>query len=161
SCVPPYNQEGARLGLESPLFGPANQQMVGAFQARRDVVVRALRTIDGIRCQMPRGAFYVFPNVQGVCEKLGVMEAYRRLPEQARALTTPSTLLQMFLLFEHQVATMDRKSFGRIGTEKMHYLRLSIATDMESLKTAAARISTAAADREGFQRFVGRGENLY
>ena len=51
-----------------------------------------------------------------------------------RKQTTPSTLLQMFLLFEYQVATMDRKSFGRIGTENLHFLRLSIATDIDSLK---------------------------
>jgi aspartate aminotransferase len=161
SCVPAYNQEGARIGLESPLFAPANKQMVDAFQARRDLVVEGLRRIDGIRCQMPKGAFYVFPNVQGVCEKLGIMEAYRRLPADVRALTTPSTLLQMFLLFEYQVATMDRKSFGRIGTEKMHYLRISIATDIESLKLAVSRIAEAAKDAEGFRRFLDRGENLY
>ena len=161
SCIPAYNQEGARLGLESPLFGPVNREMVGAFQARRDVVVQGLRKIDGIRCQMPRGAFYVFPNIQGVCEKLGVMEAYSGLPAEVRALTTPSTLFQMFLLFEHQVATMDRKSFGRIGTENMHYLRLSVATDMESLRTAVSRIGAAAADRDGFRKFVARGRDLY
>ncbi len=94
--------------------------MVEAFQARRDLVVEGLRKVEGIRCQMPKGAFYVFPNVAGVCERLGILEAYRRLPAAVRALTTPSTLLQMFLLFEYQVATMDRKSFGRIGTEKLH-----------------------------------------
>jgi len=161
SCVPAYNQEGARLGLESPLFGPANRQMVEAFQARRDLVVEGLRKIDGIRCQMPRGAFYVFPNIQGACEKLGIMDAYARLPAEVRALTTPSTMFQMFLLFEYQVASMDRKSFGRIGTEKMHYLRLSIATDIDSLRTAVTRIAEAAKDVEGFRRFVARGESLY
>jgi aspartate aminotransferase len=161
SCVPAYNQEGARVGLESPLFVPANKQMVDAFQARRDLVVEGLRRIEGIRCQMPKGAFYVFPNVQGVCEALGIMEAYQRLPAAVRALTTPSTLLQMFLLFEYQVATLDRKSFGRIGTEKLHYLRISIATDIESLKLAVSRISEAAKDIEGFRRFIDRGENLY
>ena len=161
SCIPAYNQEGARLGLESPLFGPVNREMVQAFQARRDVVVEGLRKIDGIRCQMPRGAFYVFPNIEGACEKLGVMEAYSGLPAEVRVLTTPSTLFQMFLLFEHQVATMDRKSFGRIGTENLHYLRLSVATDMESLRTAVTRIAAAAADRQGFRKFVARGRDLY
>jgi hypothetical protein len=33
----------------------------------------------------------------------------------------------MFLLFGYQVATMDRKSSGRIGTENFHYLQLSFA----------------------------------
>ena len=160
SCVPAYNQEGARVGLESPEFAPANRQMVEAFQARRDLVVEGLRRVEGITCQMPRGAFYVFPNVAGLCERLGIMEAWRGLPAATRALTTPSTLLQMFLLFEYQVATMDRKSFGRIGTENLHFLRLSIATDIDSLRTAVDRIAAASRDTAGFQRFVRAGENL-
>jgi len=161
SCIPAYNQEGARLGLESPLFIPANREMVEAFQERRDLVVEGLRKIEGVRCQMPKGAFYVFPNIEGVCRQLGILETHAGLPAETRKLTTPSTLFQMFLLFEYQVATMDRKSFGRIGTEKMHYLRLSIATDIDSLRTAVSRIAEAASDTEGFRRFVARGENLY
>ena len=160
SCVAPYNQEGCRLGLESPLFAAENRKMIDAFQARRDLVVDGLRRIPGIRCQMPKGAFYVFPNVSGVCESLGILEAFRRLPAEVRKVTTPSTLLQMFLLFEYQVATMDRKSFGRIGSEDMHFLRLSIATDIDSLRTAVSRIADAAKDGAGFQRFVEKGENL-
>jgi aspartate aminotransferase len=160
SCVAAYNQEGARLGLESPLFGGENRKMIDAFQARRDLVVAGLRRTPGIRCQMPKGAFYVFPNVSGVCESLGVLDAYRRLPAHVKKLTTPSTLLQMFLLFEYQVATMDRKSFGRIGTENMHFLRLSIATDIDSLKEAVSRIAQAAGDGVGFRRFMEKGENL-
>jgi len=160
SCVAAYNQEGARLGLESPLFAAENRKMIDAFQARRDQVVEGLRRIPGIRCQMPKGAFYVFPNVSGVCESLGIIEAYRRLPAELQKLTTPSTLLQMFLLFEYQVATMDRKSFGRIGSENMHFLRLSIATDIDSLKKAVSRIGEAAKDAAGFRRFVEKGENL-
>jgi aspartate/methionine/tyrosine aminotransferase len=161
SCVAAYNQEGARLGLESPLFAAENRKMIDAFQARRDLVVERLRRIPGILCQMPKGAFYVFPNVSGICESLGILEAYRRLPAETRKLTTPSTLLQMFLLFEYQVATMDRKSFGRIGSENLHFLRLSIATDIDSLRTAVTRIGDAAKDAAGFRRFFEKGENLY
>ena len=96
----------------------------------------------------------------GVCERLGVIDAYRKLPADVRALTTPSTLLQMFLLFEYQVATMDRKSFGRIGTERLHFLRLSIATDIESLRVAVDRIATASKDAAGFEAFVKKGDSL-
>jgi hypothetical protein len=67
----------------------------------------------------------------------------------------------MFLLFEHLVATLDRKSFGRIGTEQMHYLRLSIATDTESLREGLKRFAAAATDRVGFGRFFSRGEHLF
>jgi aspartate/methionine/tyrosine aminotransferase len=67
----------------------------------------------------------------------------------------------MFLLFEYQVATLDRKSFGRIGAEQLHFLRLSIATDTDSLKEGLTRFAAAAKDREGFQRFFSRGERLF
>jgi aspartate/methionine/tyrosine aminotransferase len=135
--------------------------MVAAFQARRDVVVAGLNAIPGIRCQNPKGAFYVFPNIAGVCQNLGILDAFQGLPESVKKRTSPSTLFQMFLLFEHQVATLDRKSFGRIGTEHLHYLRLSIATDMDSLKEGLARIAAAARDTEGFGRFIKRGDRLF
>ena len=161
SCVPAYNQEGARVALESPLAPDTIRRMVGAFQERRDVIVEGLSKIPGIRCRKPSGAFYLFPNVSGVCERLGVFDAYKGLPADVKKITTPSTLLQMFLLFEYQVATMDRKSFGRIGTENLHYLRISIATDLDSLKQAVTRIGEAAGDVKGFTRFVDKGMNLF
>ena len=114
----------------------------------------------GIRCQKPRGAFYVFPNVTGACERLGVFEALGSLPKDVRSRTTPSTLLQMFLLFRHGVATMDRKSFGRIGSEGKHYLRLSIATSLDDLKEAIVRIQGALADRSGFAAWLRSGTPL-
>jgi len=125
------------------------------------VVVAALNAIPGVRCQVPKGAFYVFPNIAGVCESLGVLDAFAALPADLKARTSPSTLFQMFLLFEYQVATLDRKSFGRIGTERLHYLRISIATDLESLQEGMRRFAAAAQDREGFRRFVERREHLW
>jgi len=43
----------------------------------------------------------------------------------------------------------------------MHYLRISIATDMDSLKEAVRRIGEAARDGRGFARFLEKGDNLY
>ena len=161
SCVPPYNQEGARIALESPLSKDAIRNMVDIFQQRRDVVVDGLNEIEGIWCQRPKGAFYAFPNVGEVGENLGIMDAFRSLPPDLRGKTSPSTLFQMFLLFEYQVAIMDRKSFGRIGAEDLHYVRLSFATDMESLREGLRRISRASGDGEGFRRFFNRGKHFY
>ncbi len=161
SCVPPYNQEGAREGLESPKTAKSMATMVAAFQERRDVVVAGLNAIDGVTCQMPKGAFYVFPNIAGLCERMGVFQTYQSLPDSVRKLTSPSTLFQMFVLFKHHVATMDRRSFGRIGTETKHFLRLSIATGMEDLREGLRRIEAAANDRKGFEAFVAAGEYLY
>jgi len=161
SCIPPYNQEGARVALESPLSEESIRHMVEAFQQRRDVVVKGLNAIEGIRCQNPRGAFYVFPNVSDVCKTLGILDVLQSLPPDIKKKTTPSTLFQMFLLYEHQVATLDRKSFGRIGIENLHFLRLSVATDMDSLREGVKRIAAASQDKKGFETFFKRGEHLY
>ncbi len=161
SCVSPYNQEGARLALESPLSPGIKRHMAKTFEARRDLVVNGLNGIEGISCQKPKGAFYVFPNVEGVCGRLGVMDAYGELSPDVRDKTSPSTLLQMFLLYRYYVATLDRKSFCRLGSEGRHFLRLSVATDIESLAEGVKRIAAASSDREGFRAFVDKGENLY
>jgi len=161
SCMPAYNQEGARLAITSPESLSCIREMAAAFQQRRDVVVHELNRIDGISCQLPRGAFYAFPNVAGVCERLGAVEAFASLPPDARVRTSPSTLFQLFLLYRYHVATMDRPSFGRIGSEGKHFLRISIATALDDLRTAVERIGMAASDEEGFQNFFNEGKISY
>lgn len=160
SCIPAYNQMGAKTAIESPESPPEIRKMVTAFQERRDVVVKGLNAIPGITCQNPKGAFYVFPNIAGVCRDIGAIDAFEKLPKDVQAKTSPSTLFQMFLLFRSYVATMDRKSFGRIGTEGMHFLRLSIATGIDDLREGLKRIATAAKDKDGFAAFVKEGKRL-
>ena len=80
SCTAAYNQEGVRLGLESPEGPKAIKSMVETFQMRRDLVVAGLNAIPGIRCLKPKATFYVFPNVEGVCRSLGVMDALTAFP---------------------------------------------------------------------------------
>jgi aspartate aminotransferase len=145
SCVPAYNQLGAAHAIEAPESAISIASMVSEFERRRDFIVPQLNTIDGITCALPQGAFYVFPNISGVCERLGIHDSFA------------STVFQMFLLFEHGVATLDRKSFGQIGAEGKHYLRISIATAMDDLKEAVARIQRAANDVDGFRRFMAKG----
>src|SRR6266545_143801 len=161
SCLPAYNQMGAKVALESPQSRLSIRTMVNAFSRRRDFVVDALNAIDGISCQWPKGAFYVFPNITGVCENLGAVEAYASLPPSVRDLTTPSTLFQLFLLFKHHVATLDRKSFGRIGSEGKHYLRLSIATSLEQLELGMQRMAEASRDADGFRKYIREGRHMY
>ena len=154
SCVPPFIQEAGRAAYESSETEQSVAKMVAAFERRRDWVVPALNEIDGMRCQLPLGAFYVFPNVAGACEKLGIVDAYERLPAATRATTSPSGMLQMFLLYRYGVATMDRPSFGAIGAEGEHFLRLSIATSLDQLQEGVARMSRAVADPDGFAAFL-------
>ncbi|MEZ5332480.1 MAG: aminotransferase class I/II-fold pyridoxal phosphate-dependent enzyme [Thermoanaerobaculia bacterium] len=154
SCVPPFVQRAGIAALDRERSEPAVAEMVAAFQRRRDWVVPALSSIDGVRCENPKGAFYVFPNVEGVCRRLGIFEAYSDLTEEARARTSPSGMLQMFLLYRHGVATMDRNSFGKIGAADQHFLRLSIATSLERLQEGVRRLERAAADAGGFAAFL-------
>ncbi len=160
SCVPPYNQEAAAVALSAPQREAAVAKMVQTFQQRRDVVVAGLNAIDGIHCVNPSGAFYVFPNISGVCERIGAIEAFAKLPAEIQAKSSPSTLFQLFVLFKHQLAAMDRNSFGRIGSAGQHYLRLSIATDLDSLKEGLNRLATAAEDRQGFAAFMQEGRHF-
>jgi aspartate aminotransferase len=156
SCVPAYNQHGARVALESPESALSIAAMTREFQTRRDYVVESLNQIPGIRCEKPRGAFYVFPNIGGACRTLGAIDAWESMSPSDRKKTSPATLFQQFLLFHHHVATLDRRSFGVIGSEGSHFLRLSIATSMVDLHEAMARIRAAATDREGFESFVSK-----
>ena len=160
SCVPPFIQEAGRVALESAESQPYIEHMVSAFQGRRDWVVAALNDIPGVRCQNPKGAFYVFPNVAGVCKTLGIVDAYEKLPKETQRRTSPSSMLQMFLLYRYGVATMDRNSFGKIGAEGQHFLRLSIATSMERLQEGVERMRRAATDPDGFAAFM-REERMY
>ena len=161
SCIPPYNQEGGREAIENPLSAPWMAAMSQTFEKRRDMVLAQLNAIDGMSCQKPGGAFYLFPNIAGLCERLGALEAYGNLPDEIRAQTSPSTLFQMFALYHHHLAVMDRRSFGAIGAEGLHYLRLSIAADLDTLEEGVRRIERAGRDIEGFQRFVAAGVNQF
>ena len=155
SCVPPFVQEAGREAYENPASQPLVEAMVAEFQRRRDWIVPALNSIDGMRCQMPKGAFYVFPNIASICESLGILEAYESMAPEVQAQTSPSGMFQMFLLYRYGVATLDRNSFGSIGAEGKHYLRLSIATSMGDCQEGVSRIRSAAGDRDGFARFLG------
>lgn len=160
SCLPAYNQMGAKVAIESTESPPEIRRMVDAFQERRDLVVSGLNAIPGVRCQAPAGAFYVFPNIAGVCEEIGAFQAYASLPPAVRDRTSPATMFQMFLLFRYRVATMDRRSFGRIGSDGQHFLRISVATKAADLREAVARIATAARDRKGFAAYVAEAGRL-
>ena len=154
SCVPPFIQEGARIALEHPESKTVVENMVKTFQHRRDIIVKKLNEIDGIRCKTPGGAFYLFPNIAGVCDKVGVIAAYDKLPTDVKARTSPANLFQMFILYHHHVATLDRNSFGRIGAEGQHFLRLSCASELKVLEEGVHLLDIASRDHAGFSKFM-------
>ncbi|MDE3263310.1 MAG: pyridoxal phosphate-dependent aminotransferase [Acidobacteriota bacterium] len=154
SCVPPFIQQAAREALENPKTWEVVGSMVAEFKRRRDTVVPALNAIPGISCANPLGAFYVFPNITGVCESLGATAHFESLPDSLKASTSPATLVSRFLLYYHGVALVDRRSFGVIGSEGQNFLRLSYAADMDSIREGIRRIAAGVADHDGFARFL-------
>jgi aspartate aminotransferase len=102
--------------------------MVAAFKERRDWIVQALNEIAGVRCLMPEGAFYVFPDFSSL---LGKPLKYGR---------TCSTTeeLAMYLLDTVKVGIVHGEAFGAPGCA-----RLSYAMSMEQIKEGVARIRDA------------------
>ena len=160
ASIPPYNQWGAIEALESPESVNSIQIMVEAFQRRRDLVVTGLNEISGITCQNPKGAFYAFPNIEGALQNMGGIKAFDALPEDIRTDSSPATLFQLFLLYKYKVATMDRRSFGTLGSEGQHFLRISTANADEELAEAISRIGAASRDADGFRAFLDSGVQL-
>ncbi|MEH0021489.1 MAG: aminotransferase class I/II-fold pyridoxal phosphate-dependent enzyme [Desulfobacter sp.] len=161
SCIPPYNQEGARVALEHPDSAAWTANMTAAFQRRGHMAVAALNQINGVSCQMPKGAFYAFPDISGLCRRLGVIQAYDALPEEIKARTTPATMFQMFALYHHGVAVLDRVSFGAIGARDQHFIRISLASARKELREGIARLAAAGGDTDGFRTFVNTTPHLF
>ena len=108
-------------GVEA-LTGPQDsvKAMVSSFKERRDTIVEGLNAVPGFRCELPRGAFYAFPNVTGV--------------------EWDSRRLADYMLNEAGVACLSGTSFGEYGEG---YLRFSYANSMENIKQALLRIRRA------------------
>ena len=103
------------------------QYMVDEFKKRRDIVLDLLSEIDGIKCNTPGGAFYVFPDVTAFFGK--TIKNYKI--ENAGDFS-------MFLLEEANVATVTGDAFGAPTC-----LRISYAASEAQLREAIARIKKA------------------
>ena len=62
SCPAAFTQIAGAEALSGDQSSVA--KMVGEFRARRDLIVEGLNAIDGVSCTLPKGAFYVFPNIK-------------------------------------------------------------------------------------------------
>lgn len=102
----------------------AVDKMHEAFDRRRKAIVEGLNAIDGVVCPTPKGAFYVYPDVQGLLGKTidGV---------------TPRTSAELaeLILEKAEVAVVPGEAFGPSG-----YLRLSYALGDDDLAEGIARI---------------------
>ena len=108
-------------GIEA-IEGPQGRvdEVLAEYKRRRTVLVDGLNAIPGVRCRMPQGAFYVFPNVS--------------------ALGVKCDWLADYLLEKSGVALLPGTSFGRYGEG---FLRLCFANSMENIQEAVERIAHA------------------
>lgn len=102
----------------------AAAEMRVAFDRRRRTMVEMLRSIEGVTCQEPQGAFYAFPNLKGL---LG-----RPIGGQV---SETSLDLAAWILEEANVAIVPGEAFGAPG-----YARLSFALGDDDIVEGINRI---------------------
>jgi len=118
----------AQVAAQAALDGPQDflAEMCQVFRQRHDYVLQTLNAMDGVECLPSDGTFYSFPSFHAVIERLdGIGNDVE---------------LAQFLLEKAEVALVPGSAFGLDG-----HLRLSYATDMQSLEKALARIARAIA----------------
>ncbi|MBU3926259.1 MAG: pyridoxal phosphate-dependent aminotransferase [Bacteroidetes bacterium] len=108
---------------------PELKIMVAAFKERRDLLVQMMQEIEGIKTNLPKGAFYLFPDVSSFFGKT-----------DGNTMVNDSTQLCTYLLEKAHVALVPGEAFG-----DPNCIRLSYATSKELLVEAVNRIKTALA----------------
>jgi aspartate aminotransferase len=103
------------------------KEMNAAYKRRRDLMLDRLNTIDGVKCNVPQGAFYVFPDFSAYYGK-----------SDGDAVIKGSTDLCMYLIEKGHVATVPGVAFGE---DKC--IRISFANSDENLMKAMDRIEKA------------------
>lgn len=96
--------------------------MTQEFKKRHDFIVEALNKIAGVECPHSQGAFYAFPRVLGLIEKLGLKDDVE---------------LARYCLETLNIALVPGTAFGAPG-----YIRLSFATSLDNIKQALTQLST-------------------
>lgn len=118
TCAPNFVQAAAIAALTQE--GGEVDEMVREYQRRRDYAVQAINAIPGIRCQCPKGAFYIFIN----CKELGMKSAE----------------LCSYLLENAGIALVPGDVFGYGGEG---YLRMSFANSFENVVAGCTRLRDA------------------
>ena len=124
SCTSAFSQRACIEALVGPQTEPL--RMVEEFKKRRDVIVEGLRSIPGLTCVRPQGAFYVFPSVH----KTGF---------------TCKELAECFLNAAG-VAALSGTCFGDYGKG---FVRFSYAASIDNLEEALRRVRAMMAKKAG------------
>ncbi len=112
----------AQKAAVEALRGPQEsvKAMLAEYARRRDRIVAGLRSITGVECVMPEGAFYVYPNMGPALEKAGLSD---------------STTLAERLLEEVHVAVVPGPAFGT-----REHVRISYATSQQQIDEGLKRL---------------------
>jgi aspartate aminotransferase len=115
-------------GIEA-LTGPQDcvKEMVQEYERRRNFVVQRLNAMTGVSCNLPKGAFYVFPKVDDLFGRSAKGHPLRGSMDVAD-----------YLLEEAGVALVPGEGFC-----DDRYIRISYATSMEALETGLDRMDRA------------------
>ena len=116
SCAATFTQKAGIAALDGPR--DAVEAMTAEFAARRRLITDGLRSIPGIRCPEPEGAFYAFPSIADT----GLSS--REFEECA--------------MQEAGVALLSGSAFGQYGEG---YVRLSYANSQQNITKAIDRLS--------------------
>jgi len=103
----------------------ASERMARSFKERRDIIVKLLNDIEGIKCLRPGGAFYVWPNVTKACKKVRAKssEDFRKM------------------LLDRGVACLADIHFGgKNPGQTEEYVRFSYATAKDAIVEGMRRI---------------------
>jgi aspartate/methionine/tyrosine aminotransferase len=119
ATVAQYAGEAALTGSQDLVA-----QVIADLRAKRDLIAKALNAIPGVHCDVPEGAFYVFPN-------------FTRVECTAQVLQDR--------LLKAGVVTIAGSGFGQMGEG---HLRMSYATRPEVLIEASRRIAESLALRQ-------------
>lgn len=119
----------AQMAAIEALRGPQEsvKRMVEEFDRRRRFLIAGLNSIDGVRCLVPQGAFYAFPNVSSFFGR-----SY-----EGKVISNSSDLA-LYLLEKASVALVSGDAFGEPNN-----IRLSYATSMDNIEEGLERIRDA------------------
>lgn len=119
----------AQMAAIEALRGPQEsvKRMVEEFDRRRRFLIAGLNSIDGVRCLVPQGAFYAFPNVSSFFGR-----SY-----EGKVISNSSDLA-LYLLEKASVALVSGDAFGEPNN-----IRLSYATSMDNIEKGLERIRDA------------------
>ncbi len=124
SCASQISQWAAVEAINGPQ--KAAEDMKQSFLTRRDLIVKLLNDVPGVKCQVPGGAFYVWPNVSEACRLIGAAD---------------SEEFRKRLLNDAGVAVLADIHFGsRVPGEGQH-VRFSYAASRQQIEAGVQRMA--------------------